>query len=303
MNQTSRLMVHSVTTRDPAELIGRIHRETNWGFGRRMRHALASVIARAYPRVIGAAREPSWLFFDLVFPILGMCSIVFLLRSRGVDEAWIGSTILATALLSFWISVVWMMGAQFHWERDSGNLLLYITAPVGLGSIALGMAIGGALGVVIRAVIITLAGVLLFGAKYQVADPLLLMLVIVAGVAAMYSLGVCLSSVFLISGREADHLGSLLNEPMHLLGGVYAPVRSMGTVGVVALGILPLAPAIDALRQVAVPQLATTGILPVGIELVILVVMTIIFGVIGRSLLSYIERVGRSGGRLLARAD
>ena len=212
-------------------------------------------------------------------------------------------TILATALLSFWISVVWMMGAQFHWERDSGNLLLYITAPVGLGAIALGMAIGGALGVVIRAVIITVAGVLLFGAKYQVADPFLLALVILAGVAAMYSLGVCLSSVFLISGREADHLGSLLNEPMQLLGGVYAPVRSMGTVGVVALGILPLAPAIDALRQVAVPQLAATGILPVGVELLILLVMTIVFGVIGRVLLAHIERVGRAGGKLLARAD
>ena len=193
--------------------------------------------------------------------------------------------------------------AQFHWERDSGNLLLYITAPVGLGAIALGMAIGGALGVVIRAVIITVAGVLLFGAKYQVADPFLLALVILAGVAAMYSLGVCLSSVFLISGREADHLGSLLNEPMQLLGGVYAPVRSMGTVGVVALGILPLAPAIDALRQVAVPQLAATGILPVGVELLILLVMTIVFGVIGRVLLAHIERVGRAGGKLLARAD
>ena len=119
----------------------------------------------------------------------------------------------------------------------------------------------------------------------------------------MYSLGVCLSSVFLISGREADHLGSLLNEPMQLLGGVYAPVRSMGTAGVIALGILPLAPAIDALRQVAVPQLAVTGILPVGVELLILLVMTIFFGVLGRVLLAYIERVGRAGGKLLARAD
>jgi len=142
-------MGSSVVGAEAAALISRIHEETSWSMGRRIRHAFVSVVARAYPRVIGAAREPSWLFFDLVFPILGMCSIVFLLRSRGVDEAWIASTILATALLSFWISVVWMMGAQFHWERDSGNLLLYITAPVGLGAIALGMAIGGALGVVI----------------------------------------------------------------------------------------------------------------------------------------------------------
>ena len=109
-------MGNSIVGAEATELIARIHDETTWSLGRRVRHAFASVVGRAYPRVIGAAREPSWLFFDLVFPILGMCSIVFLLRSRGVDEAWIASTILATALLSFWISVVWMMGAQFHWE-------------------------------------------------------------------------------------------------------------------------------------------------------------------------------------------
>lgn len=51
------------------------------------------------------------------------------------------------------------------------------------------------------------------------------------------------------------------------------------------------------------PQLAATGFLPVGIELLILAVMTIVFGVIGRLLLAYIERVGRAGGKLLARAD
>ena len=77
----------------------------------------------------------------------------------------------------------------------------------------------------------------------------------------------------------------------------------MGTAGVVALGILPLAPAIDALRQVAVPQLGATGLLPVGAELLILAAMTVAFGLLGRALLAHIERVGRTGGRLLSRAD
>jgi hypothetical protein len=39
------------------------------------------------------------------------------------------------------------------------------------------------------------------------------------------------------------------------------------------------------------------------VELLILLVMTIVFGVIGRVLLAYIERVGRAGGKLLSRAD
>ena len=286
-----------------SQVAARVRAETLWSRSYRARHALQSIGGRAYPRIFGMSREPSWLFFDLVFPILNMSSIVFLLRSRGVDEAWMSATILASALLAFWVSVIWMMGAQFHWERDSGNLTLYITAPVGLGSVALGMAFGGAVGVLFRAAIIVTAGALLYGAAYSIADPLLFGATLLASIAAMYSLGICLSSIFLVSGREADHLGGLLNEPMQLLGGVYAPVRNLGAAGIVAVGILPLAPAMDALRQLALPQLGVNGLLPVQAEIGMLVAMSFAFGVIGRFLLAHIERVGRVGGKLLTRAD
>ena len=286
-----------------SQVAARVRAETLWSRSYRARHALQSIGGRAYPRIFGMSREPSWLFFDLVFPILNMSSIVFLLRSRGVDEAWVSATILASALLAFWVSVIWMMGAQFHWERDSGNLTLYITAPVGLGSVALGMAFGGAVGVLFRAAIIVTAGAVLYGAAYSIADPLLFGATVLASITAMYSLGISLSSIFLISGREADHLGGLLNEPMQLLGGVYAPVRNLGAAGIVAVGILPLAPAMDALRQLALPQLGVNGLLPVQAEIGMLVAMSFAFGVIGRFLLAYIERVGRVGGKLLTRAD
>jgi len=295
--------VSSIHARIPADLAATIRKETNWSLSHRLLHGAQSVLARAYPRVFGMIREPSWLFFDLVFPILGMCSFVFLLRSRGVDDAWVSATILASALLTFWTSVIWMMAGQFRWERDSGNLTLYITAPVGLGPITLGMAVGGALGMAFRAVVIITAGTVAFGATYEIREPALLALTLLLGVAAMYALGACLAAFFLISGREADHLGDLLNEPMQLLGGVFAPIRSLGLVGMVAIGVLPLAPAADALRQIAIPQLAVSGLLPVNIELVILVVMVVVFSIGSRYALRYIERVGRAGGKLLTRAD
>ena len=287
----------------PSDLHAKIHAQTEWSVGHRLRHAAQSVLGRAYPRIFGMSREPSWLFFDLVFPVLGMCSFVFLLRSRGADEAWISATILASALLTFWTSVIWMMAGQFRWERDSGNMTLYITAPVGLGSIALGMAFGGAVGMAFRAGIIIVGGSLIFGAQYQIQDPLLLGWTVLLGVAAMYALGVCLAAVFLVSGREADHLGDLLNEPMQLLGGLFSPVRSLGAFGLLAIGILPLAPAADALRQLAVPQLAASGLLPVPVELGILLAMFLVFGLLSHRSLDFIERRGRADGKLLTRAD
>jgi len=199
--------------------------------------------------------------------------------------------------------VIWMMAGQFRWERDSGNMTLYITAPVGLGSIALGMAVGGAVGMAFRAGIIILGGSLLFGAQYEIREPLVLTLTMLLGIAAMYALGVCLAAVFLVSGREADHLGDLLNEPMQLLGGLFAPVRSLGIFGLLAIGILPLAPAADAMRQLAVPQLAASGLLPVPVELGILAVMFVVFSLLSHFSLAFIERRGRADGKLLTRAD
>ena len=70
-----------------------------------------------------------------------------------------------------------------------------------------------------------------------------------------------------------------------------------------AIGILPLAPAADALRQIAVPRLAASGLLPVPVELAILAAMLAVFGVGSHFTLEYIERTGRAGGRLLTRAD
>jgi ABC-2 type transport system permease protein len=38
--------------------------------------------------------------------------------------------VLGGAMTAFWLNVVWMMAAQFYWERDQGNLELYFTAPM-----------------------------------------------------------------------------------------------------------------------------------------------------------------------------
>ena len=37
--------------------------------------------------------------------------------------------ILGAAMTAFWFNVLWSMGAHLYWERDSGNLELYIMSP------------------------------------------------------------------------------------------------------------------------------------------------------------------------------
>ena len=114
-----------------------------WSNGRIVRTNLRAVIGRAYPRIIGLTREPSWVFFEILLPFLAVSAFVFVYRALEAPEEYIGFVVLGGAVTAFWLNVVWMMAAQFYWEKDQGNLELYFTAPMHLMSILAGMAIGG----------------------------------------------------------------------------------------------------------------------------------------------------------------
>ena len=51
---------------------------------------LKTVIARAYPRVIGAQREKSWMFFDVFLPMLAVSAYVFVYRAIDAPDEFIG---------------------------------------------------------------------------------------------------------------------------------------------------------------------------------------------------------------------
>ena len=70
-----------------------------------------------------------------------------------------------------------------------------------------------------------------------------------------------LSSLFLLYGREAWHTANALQEPVYFLSGLYFPIRSLGALGSVAAGILPLTLGTDAIRQVLLGP-AAHGLLP-----------------------------------------
>jgi ABC-2 type transport system permease protein len=102
-----------------------------------------ALIGRAYPRVRGMAREPSWVFFEILLPFLTVSAFVLVYRALQAPEAYIGYVVLGGALAAFWLNVVWMMASQLYWEKSQGNLELYFAAPMNLMSVLLGMAVGG----------------------------------------------------------------------------------------------------------------------------------------------------------------
>jgi ABC-2 type transport system permease protein len=273
----------------------------NWSTGRVIRVNLRAIVGRAYPRVIGLTREPSWIFFEILLPFLAVSAFVFVYRALEAPEEYIGFVVIGGAMTAFWLNVVWMMAAQFYWEKDQGNLELYFTAPMHLMSILAGMAIGGLVMTSSRALAVIAIGSLLYGVSYNIQEPWLLVLVFLLTMIPLYGMGMLFASLFLLWGREGFHLAQLLQEPAYFLGGVTVPLRALGPIAGLVAATLPLAVGLDAMRQLIFPGPESAGVLPVGVEIFILAVMGVVFLAAARFALAYLERLARREGRLTLR--
>jgi ABC-2 type transport system permease protein len=260
-----------------------------------------AMMARAYPRVVGMLRQPSWVIQETVLPVLSVAAFALVYRGMNAPERYIGFVILGGAMTAFWLNVLWSMGAQFYWERDSGNLELYIAAPAPMMAILAGMAVGGIFMTFVRAAVIILAGVVMFHVPFAPSSWLGLLAVFVLTMLALYGLGMVFASVFLLWGREAWHLVNLLQEPVYLLSGLNFPVKTLG-VGVASVAaLLPLTTGMDALRQLLFDD--ADGLLPWGWEAVILAALAVAFIALAKWCLNYLERRARVEGKLTVRWD
>jgi ABC-2 type transport system permease protein len=257
-----------------------------------------TVIARAYPRVVGQQREKSWIFFDIFLPMLAVSAYVFVYRAIHAPEEYIGFVVVGGAMTAFWMNIMWSMSMQLYWEKEQGNLALYIMAPNSMMAILLGMALGGMLATFLRAIAIILLGSLLFHVQYAIGNFLQLLGVFFAAMTALYGLGMITASLFLLFSREADHLVQLAQEPVYLVSGFYFPIRSFNFWIAAAASIIPLTLGLDAMRQLVFPSGALLGFLNVNVELSVLLILCVVFLFGARALLGYMERLAIREGRL-----
>ena len=259
---------------------------------------VAAAGARTYPRIAWLFRSNSWMIQETVLPVLAVSAFAYAYRAMEAPAAYTGFLVLGAAMTTFWMNVLWGMGAQLYWERDSGNLELYVMSPAPMTAILTGMALGGMLTTVIRATAITVAGVLLFDVPIDPSSWWVLALGFFVTLAALYGLGMLFASLFLLWGREAWHLIGLLQEPVYLLSGTNFPVSVLPRAVALVASAIPLTLGMDAMRQVL---FRTTGLFDVWVELGVLSGLAVVFFFAARRGLRYLERRAREEGKLTVR--
>ena len=259
---------------------------------------VAAAAARTYPRVAWLFRSRSWMIQETVLPVLAVAAFAYTYRAMNAPQAFTGMVVLGAAMTTFWMNVLWGLGAQLYWERDSGNLELYVMSPAPMTGILTGMALGGMTTTFVRATAITVAGVLLFDVPLNPTSWWSLAGAFLLTLAALYGMGMMFASLFLLWGREAWHVVNLLQEPVYLLSGTNFPVSIFPkAIGVVATAI-PLTAGMDAMRQIL---FRSKGLFTVGTELAVLAAMAVVFLFLARRSLRYLERRAKEEGKLIVR--
>jgi ABC-2 type transport system permease protein len=241
------------------------------------------------------------MFFDTVLPLLGTLSYLFVYRALNAPQEYIGFVVMGGAMTAFWLNMLWGMASQLYWDKDAGNLEVYIASPAPLPAILLGMAAGGLVNTAARATAIMIICSLLFGVSYATTSLPLLVLVFTVTMVALYGMGMLFASIYLVSGREAWHISNMLQEPIYLASGFFFPVQALGTWVATFASIIPLTLGLDAMRQLVFPVDQTFGFLSVGLELLILTILSLVFMTSAIISLAKLEQQGRQEGRLIER--
>ena len=166
-------------------------------------------------------------------------SIAYYLLDAKENPHLLLSAALASAVMVMWSQVVVGSSSSFDLMRQNGTLELMVGAPVPLISIlAPVMLTGAAFG--LYGLVVTLAwGRLAFGVPLEVVHPLAAALSIPACIVAIGSLGLIVSSTFVLY-RAAFFLGVAMQYPVWIACGLLVPLSILpGWVGPISWVLAP----------------------------------------------------------------
>jgi ABC-type multidrug transport system, permease component len=261
---------------------------------------LKAAYSRALIRIYATYTDPLWLVVNVGGPLLTSLALAMLYRFAGLTQ-YSGFAVLGGGMMAFWGNVLWSMASQLNWDKRSGMLYLYISSPAPLTAILIGMSLGGIVGTLPSSLIVITLGVVLF--KPQFSPPsLALAAAFILTLVALYGMGIALSSLYLITGREAEEVNEAIFEPVSFLSGLYFPSIGRGSPFPLALqaiaSLIPLTIGMDTLRRVV---FYGQDLPNVWLNLLVLALMAVLSIFAGTRLLSIIEMRGRMTGDLLVR--
>jgi len=256
---------------------------------------LKAVYGRVYVRIVGGNRYLHEIFADAFLPLLNLSAYVFVYKAMNAPQDLASFVIIGGVMVTFWLNVLWSMGAQLYWEKEMGNLEVFLLAPISRMAILFGMAIGGMINTSLRALATLILGLYIFNVNFNITNPILVFIIFILTLIALYALGMLFSSLFLLFGREAWHSANLLQEPIYFLSGIYFPIKYFPFWLQVIASLIPLTIGLDAMRKLIIYGY---DFIDIHLHFFLLISLSIILLILAKFSLNYMEKIAKKEGRL-----
>jgi ABC-2 type transport system permease protein len=231
---------------------------------------------RSNSRILGALGQPILYLLALGY---GLGSVFQKAGGGNYIEFLVPGIIVQTILFS---SVFW--GIQIIWDKQFGFLKETLVAPVSRLTIMMGGVLGGATIAWLQGVLVFLSAMVLgFRPANWALVPLALVVMAVLAI-GMACLGSGIASLVNdFQGFQA--INNFVVFPLYFLSGALYPLKDVPLLLAVVSTANPLSYAVDALRDVLIHQTH----FGVGVDLVVLSVLTVALAAFGVSTFSWIE--------------
>lgn len=250
---------------------------------------------------------PSWLLNRIFGPIVWVGISVFSytalvpeedIRAAFVREGhgpdFVAFLILGQTIFSLFTNLNWRGGMAIQRERWQGTLEMIMQAPTSRVAYILGESLFGLIDggwTVLLALVVTGFA---FGAKFQLADPLLALVVIVLTLSAMVALSLFFAAFYVLT-RSAGPLSFAIQTPVRFFTGTNFPVSALPVVLQTVSYALPMTYGMIAVRQVFAGSGTWASLAG---TMLALVAFTVYFWVVGVLLVRRMETLAKQRGTL-----
>ncbi|HDN18334.1 MAG TPA: ABC transporter permease [Candidatus Bathyarchaeota archaeon] len=265
---------------------------------RELRLLLKTALARGYIRIKGNFRDPTIILWDITFPMLMLVTILYTYHALGAPPIYNGFVVLGSAMMAFWINILWGMGNTLYWEKELGLLEAYMVSPSPLEGLLLGLTWGGMTVTMSRSIIFVIVGILFFGVEFNLSAISETALIFLLTLIALYFMGIAISGLYLMYSRTAWRTAELLTEPVYFLSGAYYPIQVFPASVQMIASLIPLTIGLDGVRRTLVMG---EGFPNVATHIILLLSMIPILLIVSEKVLNYLVTKSKKEGRLLLR--
>lgn len=262
-----------------------------------LRRAWRVFAGTSWRNVLEFASRPILIVRALITPILYLLTYLLAYRISGQTSVngqnALGFLFLGIVAIDAWNSTLWGSGYAFEHERDLQTIGAVMMAPINRSAYVL----GNGMALYLWTIPSHLAGVVVaiaLGARFTIHDPIALIVMLIALHIGSLAVGFAFAPLFILS-RQANMIANFLQVPMYLVAGFLVPRSALPDWLASIAVVLPIVPALDALRATALHGAGLTGILG---PLAIWAIGCLVFFAIGLWGLRRVDQIARRQGTL-----